>query len=106
MSDAEVLLHRTIATISQSDPLIKLLEQVRLGRMQRSDPGLRAITDSWIAAYRKAVASQGLTRQALFRIDPSPRLDLLTQEGILPSDHAGARELLAEFQQAIVRAPT
>jgi hypothetical protein len=105
MSDSEHLLHRTIVTISESDPLIKLLEQVRLGRMNRSDPGLRVITDAWVATYRKAVATPGLTRQELRCIDPSPRLDLLIQEGMLPVDHAGARELLADFQQAIVRAP-
>lgn len=105
MNDVEHLLQRTIAVISQSDPLIKLLEQVRLGRMTRSDPGLRVITDTWVATYRKAVATPGLTKQALRRIDPSPRLDLLAQEGLLPVDHAAARELLADFQQAIARAP-
>jgi hypothetical protein len=104
MSDTEHLLHRTIAAISQSDPLIKLLEQVRLGRMTRSDPGLRVITDTWVATYRKAIATPGLSKQALRRIDPSPRLDLLAQEGMLPADHAAARELLADFQQAVDRA--
>jgi hypothetical protein len=105
MSDAEHLLDRTIAAISQSDPLIKLLEQVRLGRMNRSDPSLRVITDAWVATYRKAVATPGLSKQALRRIDPAPRLDLLAQEGMLPLEHAGAKELLAAFQQAIERAP-
>lgn len=105
MSDAEYLLERTIAAISQSDPLIKLLEQVRLGRMNRSDPGLRVITDTWMATYRKAVGTPGLTKQALLRLDPSPRLDLLTQEGMLPANHAPARDLLADFQQALARAP-
>jgi len=105
MSDVEHLLDRTIASISQSDPLIKLLEQVRLGRMNRSDPGLRVITDTWVATYRKAVATPGLSKQALRRIDPTPRLDLLAQEGMLPVDHAAAQQLLADFQQAIERAP-
>lgn len=104
MSDVEHLLHRTIAAISQSDPLIKLLEQVRLGRMNRSDPGLRVITDTWLATYRKAVATPGLNKQALRRIDPAPRLDLLAQEGILPVDHAAGQQLLADFRQAIERA--
>ena len=104
MSDVEHLVDRTIASISQSDPLIKLLEQVRLGRMNRSDPGLRVITDTWVATYRKAVATPGLSKQALRRIDPTPRLDLLAQEGMLPVDHAAARQLLADFQQAIERA--
>ena len=104
MSDADLLLQRTIATISQSDPLIKLLEQVRLGRMKRSDPGLRVIIDTWVATYRKAVASPGFTRQALCRIDPSPRLALLIEEGLLPGDDAGLRALLADFEQAMARA--
>jgi hypothetical protein len=106
MNDVEHLLDRTIASISQSDPLIKLLEQVRLGRMNRSDPGLRVITDTWVATYRKAVGTPGLSKQALRRIDPTPRLDLLAQEGMLPVDHAAARQLLADFQQAIKHAPT
>ena len=105
MNDVEILFHRTIATLSQADPLIKLLEQVRLGRMQRADPGLRVVTDAWLAAYRKAIASSSLTRELLRRIDPSPRLDVLIQEGILSADHAGARELRSEFEQAIARAP-
>jgi hypothetical protein len=104
MNDADHLLHRAIASISQSDPLIKLLEQVRLGRMNRSDPALRVITDAWVTTYRKAVATTGLTKQALRQIDPSPRLELLTQEGMLPTDHAEARELLADFERALIRA--
>jgi hypothetical protein len=104
MTDADHLVHRTIATISQSDPLIKLLEQVRLGRMQRTDPGLRVIIETWVATYRKAIATPGLTKQALRQINPSPRLDLLTQEGMLPADHTGVRDLLADFEQAVVRA--
>jgi hypothetical protein len=105
MSDAEHVLNRTIAAISQSDPLIKLLEQVRLGRMTRSDQGLRVITETWLATYRKALATPGLSKQALRRIDPTPRLELLVQEGIVPVDHAAAKQLLADFQQAIERAP-
>ena len=105
MSDAEHLLDRTIAAISQSDPLIKLLEQVRLGRMNRSDAGLRVITDTWLATYRKVLATPGLSKQALRRIDPAPRLELLAQEGMLPVDHGPAKQLLDEFQQAIERAP-
>ena len=105
MSDDDHLLQRTIATISQSDPLIKLLEQVRLGRMKRTDAGLRVIIDAWIETYRKAVASPGLTKQALRRLDPAPRLDLLAQEGMLSAEDAGARALAAEFERAVGAAP-
>lgn len=105
MNDAEHLLARTIAAISHSDPLIKLLEQVRLGRMYRSDSGLRAVIDTWLATYRKALATPGLNKQALRRLNPAPRLELLAEEGMLPVDHAAAKELLAEFQLLIERAP-
>jgi hypothetical protein len=105
MNDEDVLLHRTIATISQSDPLIKLLEQVRLGRMNRADPGLRVIIGTWLSTYRKAIASSGLTKQALRRLDPSPRLELLRSEGMLPSDHPEARALVDEYHQVVGRAP-
>ena len=104
MSDVDLLLQLSIAAISQSDPLIKLVEQVRLGRMQASDPGLRAITESWLAAYRKAIDSPGLTRQSLLRLDPAPRLTVLMEEGILSPNHEGARKLLADFTRALSRA--
>jgi len=106
MSDAELMLQRAIATISQSDPLVKLLEQVRLGRMKPTDPGLQAITESWLATYRKACDSPGLSRQALFRIDPTPRVAVLIQQGVLSHDHTGVKALLATFEQAIHRATT
>ncbi len=44
MESGEQALQRAIATISQSDPLTKLLEQVKLGRMKPTDAGLRAVT--------------------------------------------------------------
>lgn len=106
MSDAELVLQRAIATISQSDPLIKLLEQVRLGRMKPTDAGLKAITESWLATYQKTCDSPGLTKQALLRIDPTPRVAVLMQHGVLPHDHAGVKALLASFEQAMDRATT
>jgi len=45
---AEQALQRAISAILQSDPLIKLLQQVRLGRMKPTDAGLRAVTESWM----------------------------------------------------------
>lgn len=73
--------------------------------MNRADPGLRVIIGSWLATYRKAIASSGLTKQALRRLDPSPRLELLRQEGMLPSDDAEARALIDDFKQAVEGAP-
>ena len=42
LQSGDQALQRAIATISQSDPLVKLLEQVKLGRMKPTDAGLRA----------------------------------------------------------------
>ena len=106
MSDGELLLQRAIATISQSDPLVKLLEQVRLGRMKPTDAGLQAITESWLATYRKTIDSPGFSRQALHRINPAPRVAVLMQHAVLPHDHVGAKALLASFEQAMSRATT
>jgi hypothetical protein len=105
MDDTDLALQRAIVTISQSDPLIKLLDQVRLGRMKPTDAGLRAITESWLATYCKVIETAGLTRQALRRIDPTPRVAVLIQSGVLPADHAAVKALHASFEQAITGAP-
>ena len=52
MDSGEKILQKAIATISQSDPLTKLLEQVKLGRMKPADAGLRAVIDSWMDTYQ------------------------------------------------------
>ena len=65
MESDEQALQRAIVTISQSDPLTKLLEQVKLGRMKPTDAGLRAVTDSWMGTYQKIIESGGFTRQVL-----------------------------------------
>jgi hypothetical protein len=46
MDEQEEQVRRAIGTLLQSDPLIKLLQEVRLGRMKATDPGLRAVTES------------------------------------------------------------
>ena len=91
MSDVnDAALQQAIATISQSDPLIKLLQQVTLGRMKPTDTGLRAVTESWLKTYQNVIESTLLTRQALARIDPRPRIDALIQAGVLdPANEAG-----------------
>jgi hypothetical protein len=101
MESGDQSLQRAIATISQSDPLIKLLEQVKLGRMKPSDAGLRAVTDSWLGTYRKLIESGGLSRQALRRIDPHPRLAVLVECGVLTSEQRAVADLRASFEQAV-----
>jgi hypothetical protein len=94
-------LQRAIAAISQSDPLTKLLEQVKLGRMKPTDVGLRAVTDSWLDAYRKVIESGGFTSQALRRLDPHPRLAVLIECGVLTTEQQAVVTLCASFERAI-----
>ena len=104
MESGDQTLQRAIATISQSDPLIKLLEQVKLGRMKPTDAGLRAVTDSWIGTYQKIIESGGFTRQALRRIDPSPRVAILIECGVLTGEQQAVTALRTSFERAFAAA--
>ena len=99
-SGEQILLH-AIAAISQSDPLIKLLQQVKLGRLKPDDAGLRAVTDSWLSIYRKTIESGGFTRQALRRIDPHPRLAVLIECGVLENEQPAVAALRTSFERAV-----
>ena len=101
MESGEQALRLAIATISQSDPLIKLLDQVRLGRIKPTDAGLRAITASWLGTYQKVIESGGLTSQVLRRIDPHPRVAILIECGVLTGAQEAVTDLLASFERAI-----
>ena len=104
MESGEQALRRTIATISQSDPLTKLLEQVKLGRMKPTDAGLRAVTGSWMGTYQKVIESTGFTTQALRRIDPHPRLAILIECGVLTGEQQAVTALRASFERAVTAA--
>jgi len=95
---------RAIAAIAQSDPLIKLLQQVRLGRMQPTDAGLRAVTESWLGTYEKALATDGLTQSDLRRLDPAPRLAVLIDAGVLTDDHPGVTSLKDSYHRVLTHA--
>jgi len=104
MESGEQALQRAIATISQSDPLTKLLEQVKLGRMKPADAGLRAVIDSWLGTYQKVIESGGFTRQALRRIDPHPRLAMLIECGVLTGEQQAVAALRTSFERAVTAA--
>lgn len=97
----EQALRRAIATILQSDPLIKLLQQVRVGRMQPTDAGLRAVTESWIETYRKVLAARRFTAPSIRRLDPMPRIDVLVHAAIVPADHPAVMALASTFEQTL-----
>ncbi len=103
LSDEEAI-RRAIAAIRQSDPLIKLLQQVRLGRMQPDDKGLRAVTDSWLETYRNVLSKERFSRQNVGRLDPMPRLTLLVEAGVMPSTHPSLAAVSAAYEQAVTNA--
>ncbi len=105
MDPVEEALQRAIFTISQSDPIVKLLEQVRQGRMKAADAGLRAVTESWLATYRKTLGAAALTKSALRRLNPAPRTALLIESGILSADHRAVSDLQQLFEQTLSSAP-
>jgi hypothetical protein len=105
MESGEQALQRAIVTISQSDPLTKLLEQVKLGRMKPTDAGLRAVTDSWMGTYQKIIESGGFTRQVLRRIDPHPRVAILIECGVLTGEQEAVIALRTSYERAVAAAP-
>lgn len=99
------LLDQAINRLSESDPIIKLLHEVKLGRMKPTDPGLRAITESWIETYRQVLQDmKELERSALPRLDPRPRLEFLIAAGVLSTDHPGVVNLNTTFNQMLADA--
>lgn len=97
---------RAISIIAQSDPLIKLVQQVRLGRLKSTDTGVRAVTESWLETYGKALATDGLTQSCLRRLNPAPRLAVLIDIGVLADNHPGVESLTAAYDRAVACAPS
>ena len=100
----EQAMQYAISSIAQSDPLIKLLQQVRLGRMKPTDAGLRAVTESWLGIYEKALATDGLTHSDLRRLNPTPRMAVLIDAGVLTDDHRGVASLKTSFNRLLSHA--
>ncbi len=99
---SEQYLTRTMTTLAQSDPLIKLLHEVKLGRIKATDAGLQAIVQSWLGTYREVLEKGAvLDRQALRRLDPFPRLEILVEAGVVPNDHYAVAGLRSAFRQAL-----
>lgn len=98
-------LQRAIATISQADPIVKLLQEVLIGRKKPDDPGLRAITESWLATYRQVLeTSLTLDHGDLMRLDPSPRLEILIAAGVLTPAHPAVQTLRTAFDRRLATA--
>lgn len=92
---------QAIQTLSQSDPIVKLLQQVKLGRMKPDDAGLRAVTETWLGTYLKVLeGGEALDLAAIKRLDPAPRLAMLIEAGVLAGDHPDVKALTAAFDRA------
>lgn len=104
MDELEEQARRAIGALMQSDPLIKLLQEVRIGRMKATDPGLRAVTESWVGVYAQVLKSQPFHPSVLARLNPVPRLEVLVEAGVLSWDHPGTRDLRELFQQLVIPA--
>ena len=98
---SERYLAEAINTLSQSDPLIKLLHEVKLGRMKATDAGLRAITGAWLSTYQEILEKGDvLDRHALCRLDPNPRIEVLIAAGVLTDSDAAVTGLRTAFKHA------
>src|SRR5574341_2091712 len=97
-------LDQAISALSQSDPIVKLLQQVKLGRMKASDAGLRAITEAWLGTYQKVLETVQLDRAALVRLDPAPRLAVLIDAGVVAADHQAVLSLRTLFDKRLAEA--
>lgn len=102
---SERYLTEAIHTLSQSDPVVKLLHEVRLGRMKATDAGLRAITGAWMSTYQEILdKSETLDRPALRRLDPGPRVEMLIEAGVFTESDAAVVGLRTAYEQALARA--
>ena len=97
----DIALQRAITAIGQSDPLIKLMQQIQLGRMKPTDPGLRVVTESWLSTYQKVLETSRLPQAAVRRLDPRPRLAVLIGAGVLPADHQAVIALNSTFDRVL-----
>ena len=88
METPQDFLNRAFVLLLRTDPIPKLLPQVRLGRMPKDSPALQAIISSWLEGFA-ALLKEGETTldvNAVLRLDPHPRLEVLVEAGVLAPD--------------------
>ncbi|MBI3810198.1 MAG: hypothetical protein HY284_07040 [Nitrospirae bacterium] len=88
METSEQFLDRAMKLLQRSDPIPKLLPQVRLGRMAKDSPSLIAILESWLEAFMQVLkdGQAVLNVEGALRLDPNPRLAVLIEAGVLTED--------------------
>jgi hypothetical protein len=96
-------LNRVLPLLQRSDPIPKLLPQVRLGRMPKDSPALLAIISSWMEAF-VTVLKEGesvLDVNGVLRLDPRPRLAVLHEAGLLDDNDANAQAARSAYSAAL-----
>ena len=96
-------LTRAFTVLLRTDPIPKLLPQVRLGRMPKDSPALQAIISSWLEAF-VTVLKDGdgiLDVNGVLRLDPHPRLSILHAVGVLEEEDANAQAARSAYLAAL-----
>jgi hypothetical protein len=96
-------LNRVLPLLQRSDPIPKLLPQVRLGRMPKDSPALLAIISSWMEVF-VTVLKEGesvLDVNGVLRLDPGPRLAVLQEAGLLDDNDANAQAARSAYSAAL-----
>ena len=85
METSEQFLDRAMQHLQRSDPIPKLLPQVRIGRMAPDSPALGAILESWLEAFVQVLkdGQPVLDVEGVLRLDPNPRIAVLVEAGVL-----------------------
>jgi hypothetical protein len=85
VDSTQAFLDRALILLQRSDPIPKLLPQVRFGRMAKDAPGLQAIVSSWLETFCTVLqeAESFLDVMSTRRLDPNPRIAVLLEAGVL-----------------------
>jgi hypothetical protein len=88
LETSEQFLDRAMKLLQRSDPIPKLLPQVRIGRMPKDSPALIAILESWLEAFIQVLkdGQAVLDVEGALRLDPNPRIAVLIEAGVLADD--------------------
>lgn len=92
-----------MAMLQRSDPIPKLLPQVRIGRMPKDSPALIAILESWLEAFVQVLkdGQAVLNVEGALRMDPNPRLAVLIEAGVLTENQPYVQAVRDAWSEAL-----
>ena len=106
MESPQAFLDRVVPLLQRSDPIPKLLPQVRLGRMGTDSPALLAIISSWLETFLTVLreAESVLDVNGVLRLDPTSRIAVLVEAGVLSEDDLNVRTVRSAYATALAAA--